>query len=123
MGLIRVTVTLLGKRRVRTRALVDTGATFTVIPAALAGRLGLRSLRSYTVRIAGGEAKRFRASTVGIQFDGREAPATVLIAPAGEVLLGAETLEILGLKVNPRKGRLEKMHPFAIMAASYAGRR
>ena len=117
MGAVRIKVTLSGKRRESVTALVDTGATFTVVPAALAARIGIKPLRSVPVQLADGSHHRFPASTAFVRVDGRESPATVLIAPAGEVLLGVETLESLGLTVDPKRRRLKATHPFAIKAA------
>ncbi|MEK7476318.1 MAG: hypothetical protein AAB152_11895 [Candidatus Coatesbacteria bacterium] len=45
-------------------------------------------------------------------------PSTILVSPdGGEVLLGAETLEVLGLAVDPRRRRLKAIHSATIMAA------
>ena len=42
---------------------------------------------------------------------GREGPTTALLLPGSDPLLGVETLEALGLTVNPRRRRLEPTRP------------
>jgi len=120
MGLMRVWVTLgpvEGRRRVRVRALVDTGATFSVVPAAVAEKAGLRAAGSFRVELADGTLRKLPVATAVFRLDGRRAPATVLVSPRGEPLLGVETLEVLGLTVDPRHRRLKALKPFAIKAA------
>jgi clan AA aspartic protease len=97
--------------------MVDTGATYTVIPAGISKRIGLKTLKPIKVQLADGTFKRFPVATAMVGINGRSAPATVLVSPAGEVLLGAETLEVLGLVVDPRRRRVKAVHPFAIKAA------
>ena len=111
-------VTLEGKRRkLRIRALVDTGATFSVIPQESARLLGLIPMRSYTVELANGKFQRLPATSVGIRLDGRSAPVTALISPRGEMLLGAETLEVLDISVDSKRRRLRMGKHFALKAA------
>lgn len=108
MGLIRVPVTLKGRKRtVRVTALVDTGASLTVIPRSIAARLELPALRTMTVHLADGRRQRMPVSAAIVRLDGREVPSTVFVAPGGEVLLGAETLELLDVSVDPKRRRLK----------------
>jgi len=39
--------------------------------------------------------------------DGRAIPTIALLLPGSDPLLGVETLEALGLKINPERRRLE----------------
>jgi clan AA aspartic protease len=108
MGLIRVPVTLKGrKRKVKVIALVDTGASLTVIPRSIAARLELPALRTMAVHLADGRRQRMPVSAAIVRLDGREVPSTVFVAPGGEVLLGAETLELLDVSVDPKRRRLK----------------
>lgn len=97
------------------RMLVDTGATLAVIPRDLGERLGVPTLKPRKVKLADGEEVEAEAGVVHITINGREAPTTVLII-GEEPLLGVETLEILGLKVNPQTGELEPTRPYAVRA-------
>ena len=111
-------ITVEGKRRsLKTVALVDTGATFSVIPQEMARRLELSAGRSYTVELADGRVERLPATTVGIRLDGRSAPVTALISSKGEMLLGAETLEVLDVTMDPKRRRLKMGGHFALKAA------
>ena len=40
---------------------------------------------------------------------------TVLLVPKGEPLLGVETLEALGLKIDPMSGKLEPSRAHAVL--------
>ena len=42
-----------------------------------------------------------------IQLEGRESPVKIVIADGAMEVIGIETLEALGLKVNPITGKLE----------------
>src|SRR5438309_5414519 len=94
MGHVVVNAELAGAKRERVRMLVDTGATYTVLPAELAKRLKITvAPRRLNVRLADGRRKFMRVGTVFIRLLGREAADTALIGPAGiEPLLGAEAL-------------------------------
>jgi len=99
--------------------LVDTGATFSVIPRRLARALGIRPRRSVRVRLADGRRVRLGADVAIIQIDGREAPATLLVGDVDEAILGVEALEALGLVVDPRKRRLTPSRPYAVRLGGY----
>ena len=115
MGHTFVNVYLEGKKRgEEVKMLVDTGATFTVIPKDLAERLDIPKLRKEKVKLANGMEKEAEAGIVHVKINEREAPATVLIMDCEEPLLGVETLESLGLKVNPETGKLEPTRSFVI---------
>lgn len=100
------------------RFLVDTGATYTVIPSDLATRLGIAiSPRSLSVTLADGTSRPMHFATVLMKLEGREAGVTVLIAPVGaEPLLGVEALETLGLAVDPTSHRLRSTRARGVLA-------
>jgi len=120
MGMIRVKVrigSIRGHKTENREALVDAGASLTVIPRDLARRVGVTPGNAFTVRIAGGRTIRMPVGSASISLNGRKIPSTVLIAPAGEVLLGAETLELLGASVDLKRHRLKLAPKAALMAA------
>jgi clan AA aspartic protease len=100
------------------RLLVDTGATYTVVPADLAGRLGVAiSPLPMQVGLADGTTRPMHFGTVLVKLEGREAGVTVLIAPAGaEPLLGVEALETLGLAVDPTSHQLRPTRARTVLA-------
>jgi len=71
------------------------------------------------VGLADGRRVRLKADVAIIQIDGREAPATVLVGDVDEPILGVETLEALGLVVDPRKKRLSPSRPYAVRLGGY----
>jgi len=96
------------RRSVTAEFLVDTGATYSIVPPALARKLGAPTLpQKFVVCLADGTRRRLRACSLGVTVAGRTGPTIALLMAGAEPLLGVETLEVLGLKVNPDKGRLE----------------
>jgi aspartyl protease family protein len=108
MGLVTVRAKISAKRKARVDFLVDTGATYTVIPPGLAKSIGAApSTEKFRVTLADGRSMRLGACLVGIELAGRRGPTTALVLEGAEPLLGAETLEALGLRVDPGKRRVE----------------
>ena len=118
MGLIRKDVnfrSLEKKRWHKVRVLVDTGASFSLLPSDLAKRIGLDpSEKQFKVQLANGRAIRVGADTGVVRIDGRQAPATIMIGDAAEPLLGAETLEALGVSIDMKHGRFVPTRSYAI---------
>ena len=88
-------------------AMVDTGATFTVAPASVLQRLGVEVTRRVGFVLADGTRIERDAGWMVVRLDGQEEPSPVVFgeeeAPA---LLGAVTLEVLLLGVDPVNERL-----------------
>jgi predicted aspartyl protease len=100
--------------------LVDTGATFSVIPETLARAVGVRPLRrSVLIRLADGRRVRLAPSTAIFRIGAREAPATILVGDVIEPILGVGTLEALGLTVDSRRGRLTPSRSYAVRLGGY----
>jgi aspartyl protease family protein len=107
MGHVRQEVELTAEKSTRIRMLVDTGATFSVIPKTLADAIGVKPRGGrYTVTLADGRRVKCASDIVRFRLGKREAPGVILIGSVAEPLLGVETLEGLGLAVDPRRGRL-----------------
>jgi clan AA aspartic protease len=88
-------------------ALVDTGAAYSVVPRSVLEALGCRPLRHQRVVLADGRIEEWSVSQVDVECEGRRATTPVLMGPpAGPVLLGATTLEELGLGIDPLNRRL-----------------
>ncbi|MDP3768335.1 MAG: retroviral-like aspartic protease family protein [Dehalococcoidia bacterium] len=120
MGHIHQSVELRAKKSATVRMLVDTGATFSVIPDRLARAVGIKRLaRSVAVRLADGRRVRLDAGVAIFRIDGREAPATILVGEVAEPVLGVETLEALGLTVDPRRRRLTPSRDYAVRLGGY----
>ncbi len=92
--------------------LVDTGATYTWIPAPTLEALGVTAARAQPVRLADGRIVERGFAWILLTLDGRTEPTPCLIgAPGSEPLLGAVTLEIFGLGVDPLNRRLIPVIP------------
>jgi len=115
MSHVRQEVQLTAEKSTRVRMLVDTGATFSVIPKTLAQAIGVKPRgKPYTVTLADGRRVTCAAGFVDYRIGKREAPGVILIGDVAEPLLGVETLEALGLAVDVRKGRLRPTRSYTV---------
>ncbi len=88
-------------------AMVDTGATFTVAPASILHRLGVEVTRHVGFVLADGTRIERDAGWMVVRVDGQESPSPVVFGEEGApALLGAVTLEVLLLGVDPVNQRL-----------------
>ncbi|HXV80351.1 MAG TPA: retroviral-like aspartic protease family protein [Candidatus Binatia bacterium] len=103
MGLFHVKSRLTGPtgRVEEVDLLVETGATLSVVPRLLAERLELKTTRSQSVVVAGGQRDLWPIAEARLALDGDEITTPCFIAPEGPALLGAVTLESLFLAVDP----------------------
>jgi predicted aspartyl protease len=102
-----ITLTSDSDRTETVEALVDTGATFTSIPAALLERLGVTPHRTVRLRLANGQVEEQRIGRLLAQLDGmQESIICVFGAPGSPPVIGAHTLEAFLLGVDPVEQRL-----------------
>ena len=110
MGQFKVMLTLYPRDGGTARSLeapVDTGAGYSVVPRPILESLGCRPLRTQRVIFADGRTEEWPLSQVEVECEGRRATTPVLMGPpAGPLLLGATTLEELGLGIDPLNRRL-----------------
>ena len=110
MGQFRVDLTLLPRDGGPSRtmeALVDTGAAYSVVPRAVLESLGCRPVRTQRVVLADGRIEEWPVTQIDVECEGRQTTTPILMGPAtGPVLLGATTLEELGLGIDPLNRRL-----------------
>ena len=92
-------------------ALADTGATYTVLPASLLHELGVEPDMRVQVAYANGEVRDTDAGQVRIGHNGVERVCPVLFGEEDIFLLGATTLEILRLMVDPVNQQLVPAPP------------
>ncbi len=97
---------------VETKALIDTSATYTVIPAGMAKKLGLESLGFVDVKTASG-SERLWESEARIRIFDKERTSPILVSEKIDIpLIGVVTLEILRLKVDPTTSKVEELPLF-----------
>ncbi len=107
VGHIVVRARLSARRSATADFLVDTGATHSIVPPALARKVGAPTLpQRFEVSLAD-RRRRLKTCSIGVTVGGRTGPTIALLLPGSDPLLGVETLEALGLKVNPERRRLE----------------
>ena len=112
MGLTFIAASVSGpKGRKRSlRFLVDSGASYTVLPPTAWKSLGLRPKRTLTFTLADGTELKRKISECLITYNGLEGHTPVILGePGDQPLLGAVTLEILGLVLNPFNRSLQPM--------------
>ncbi|MGD0092558.1 MAG: retroviral-like aspartic protease family protein [Planctomycetota bacterium] len=115
MGHVYHQAGLYAQKARKVRMFVDTGSTFSIIPRALADSLGITYAGiKHRVQLADGRHITMKAATLGFRVLGRDVPSTVLVGKVDEPILGVETLEALGLAVDPRSGKLKKTRSWTL---------
>ncbi len=95
--------------RVSTRALVDTGATYSVIPASIAKKLELKNLGYVEVKTASG-LEKLQEIQVRVKAFDKERIIPALVSERISIpLIGVVTIEILRLKLDPTTGKAEEL--------------
>jgi clan AA aspartic protease len=90
------------ERRLTLDLLVDTGATWTLLPDEVVQKLGLAAPGKRSVSLASGERVSYAKGDVVIEINGEEQHTIFLAGPRGALgLLGAVTLEEFGLAPDP----------------------
>ncbi len=88
-------------------ALVDTGATYTLLPRAVVAPLGVQPRERGEFILADGRTVEREIAIVVVRLDGRTRPTVCVIDEAApNALLGAVTLEEFGLAADPVNRRL-----------------
>ena len=101
---------------------VDTGATYTVLPAKVLEELGVRILRTARLRLADNRVIEKPLGEIGIEIEGHRASATpVVFGEEGVYLLGAVTMEQLGLAPDPAQKKLKPTEAL-LMSLEYPGK-
>ena len=90
--------------------LVDSGATYTLLPLSVWQEIGLAPQRSIRCRLADGTAMERKVSECHIAIpQGQRSTPVLLGEKDDQALLGAVTLEELGLILNPYTRQLQPM--------------
>ncbi|RKY00137.1 aspartyl protease [Candidatus Poribacteria bacterium] len=112
MGVVYIEGIVVGPtgKEARVRFLVDSGATYTLLPERVWREIGLAPKRSHTFVLADGTTVERKVSECYIKLPQGEAHTPVILGePGDEALLGVVTLEILGLILNPFTRELQPM--------------
>jgi predicted aspartyl protease len=105
------------RRSARLKFLVDSGPLYSVVPAAVLRRLGIKPGTSKSFILADGtEVKRSLGQAL-FRLNGEEAASPVIFGAAGDsVLLGSVSLEALGMMLDPLK---RELRPLPMMLAAH----
>ncbi len=96
-----------GREFVVVNALVDTGATYSAMPASLLRRLGVKPRSTRRFSLADGRVARLPMGETAMRLVGEEWTVYVIFAPEDtRPLLGATALEAFSLMADPTEGRL-----------------
>jgi clan AA aspartic protease len=111
MGIFTIPVTLIHpddrQHSIGLELLVDTGATYMLLPPDVIARLGLQIIEERPAELASGERVMYGVGEVRVRIDDREHTTVFVAGPSGcSALLGAITLEAFGLAADPLHGRL-----------------
>ena len=110
VGTFYADFTLLSHDRTRSRTLnglVDTGASYTMVPASILEELGIERFDTRTFSLADGSRRRFSLGWVEMELEGRPGFVYVIFGDEGvKILLGATALEAYGLAADAKNRRL-----------------
>jgi len=92
--------------------LIDTGATYTVLPEEILKQVGAWGpMPGVEIELGNGDKVKAKAYGVAITIEEVEAPAISITFEGAQTVIGVETLESIGLKLDPTTGRLEFTRP------------
>jgi predicted aspartyl protease len=87
--------------------LIDSGAIYSVVPKPVLERLGIKPVAEQTFRLADGSKIVRKKGVALFKYGGQIGGADVIFGEEGDQqLLGAFTLEALGLALNPLRREL-----------------
>ena len=87
--------------------IVDTDATYSMLPATLMeNTLGLPPMEEMTFTLADGEKRAYGLGEARFRYEGRERTTPVIFGPDNVYLLGAISLESLGLIADTTRHKL-----------------
>ena len=112
-----------GHRYEDVEVMVDSGATYTVLPASLLEGLGVVPHELRTFVLADGSRVQRGFGQTWLRLDSRQHMSPVVFWDECSVpLLGAVTLEIFALGIDPVHGRLIGVDAFILAAGASTGR-
>ncbi len=89
--------------------MVDSGALYTVVPATVLKKLGIKPDREEEFFLADGKVIKRKLGSAFYEYKGKQGAAPVIFGEKDDYqLLGVVTLEALGLNLDPLKRTLYK---------------
>lgn len=98
------------ERTVKIEFLIDSGAIYSVVPAPILESLGIRPLTEQEFRLADGTKILRKKGIALFKYGDKIGGADVIFGEEGDItILGAFTLEALGLALDPLKRELKPL--------------
>ena len=89
--------------------IADTGSYYTWIPNEAAEELGLTERERVALKTIASDRIERGLAIAGCEVEGRSGGCDVVLGEDGEgIVIGADTFEHLGLKVDPKNGRITR---------------
>src|SRR2546430_2316747 len=126
MGITRQRLIIKESHRSKKKAavdfLIDSGAVYSLAPATVLRKLGLRPHRTVEFTLADGQQIKREVGDAYFEYAGTGGAAPIIFGePGDKALLGATALESLGLVLDPFKRRLLPMQ-MLLASASVRGK-
>jgi clan AA aspartic protease len=127
LGITFTTAAISNPRRprqhpIKLEFLIDTGAIFSVVPANILRRLGITRLDREQFTLADGTKRSYDVGEAFFELGDRSGTSKVVFGPRGATpLLGALTLESVGLMVNPVTREVSPMRLFLAKSRRTSG--
>ena len=110
VGTFNTDFVIWNRERTDSRALnglVDTGASYTMVPATILDELGIERVRSRTFSLADGSRQNLYVGMVDLELEGEiESVHVIFGTDHHKILLGAMALEAFGLAADAKNRRL-----------------
>ncbi len=94
--------------------LVDSGAVYSVVPQDILKRLGIKPTSFQEFILANGEVIKKSIGNAYFEYEGKVRAAPVIFGDEGVFLLGATTIEALGMILDPIRRELKPL-PMLLM--------
>lgn len=118
MGIVYLKVKLINPAHSRKKKecdfLVESGAVYSVVPAEVLRKLGIKPSSFQEFILANGEIIKRPIGNAFFEYQGKIRAAPVVFGDKGIYLLGATTLEALGLMLDPIRRELKPL-PMVLM--------
>ena len=86
--------------------LVDTGASYALIPASILAELGIAPEKTKRFQLANGANQEFPVGWARMELDGQQENVHIVFGPENRILLGAMALEAFALAADAKNHRL-----------------
>ncbi len=102
------------KKSAECEFLVDSGAVYSVVPQSILKKLGIKPTSIQEFILANGEVVKKPIGNAYFEYDSKIRAAPVIFGDKGVFLLGATTIEALGMILDPIRRELKPL-PMLLM--------